>query len=351
MTDALRETLKALSEAVAVSGDESEVRKWLRARIADKVESLRTDTMGNLTAIKKGTGQSPLKVMVSAHMDEAGFMVARVGEGGFVSIEGIGKHDLRYLPASRVQVGKDKQAGVFMWTPIHKSFGQNAVQDVDHIQIDVGASGKAGVKAKPGERVAWQSDFREISATVVRGKAFDRSAACAALLSLIEGDPLPFDLHVAFTAQGHITGGRGAIVAARAIQPDFALVLDGILATDFPRDPDDETYTSAIRMGGGAVARLQDMAFTPSRTLTRYLSDTARANGLSIQPSAHSDAKSEAAEIGRRSVATVATLAVPIRYLGTPNALLDLTDLNTMITLARAALMTLSPDLLERNSL
>ena len=52
----MNELLKNLTEAVGVSGEEKEVRLLIRNLIADHVDDWHVDAMGNLIALKKGTG-------------------------------------------------------------------------------------------------------------------------------------------------------------------------------------------------------------------------------------------------------------------------------------------------------
>ena len=67
--------LKELSEAFGVSGCEDEVRGLIIEAIKDHVDEYNVDALGNLIALKRGTGESELKVMLAAHMDEVGLMI------------------------------------------------------------------------------------------------------------------------------------------------------------------------------------------------------------------------------------------------------------------------------------
>src|SRR6185503_21221262 len=66
--------LRRLSEAVGVSGDEGAVRKILREAVTGLADEIKVDTIGNLFAIKHGPPRAP-RVLVTAHMDEIGFMI------------------------------------------------------------------------------------------------------------------------------------------------------------------------------------------------------------------------------------------------------------------------------------
>ena len=228
-----RGNLARLADAVGVSGGESDVRQVVLGLIKDRVADLLIDPLGSVIARRPGTGGSPLRIMISAHLDEVGLMVSNVGDDGLIETMAIGVLDPRYAPARRVVVGPDKIAGVLLWAPIHRNRSQSIVAPED-MRIDVGAEGRGGVRAEPGDRIAFWSEYTALTESVARGKAFDSRAGCAvliALLDLLDNAPLPFDVHLVFSAQAHI-GGRGAVVAANRIQPHAAFVLTGMPTND-----------------------------------------------------------------------------------------------------------------------
>src|SRR3990172_2985008 len=97
--------LERLSNAVAVSGAEGEVRKIVMAEIKDLADDIKVDALGNVLAIKHASQQPTLRVMLAAHMDEVGFMIME-GEDGLYQFERIGSIDVRQLPGKPVLVGK-----------------------------------------------------------------------------------------------------------------------------------------------------------------------------------------------------------------------------------------------------
>lgn len=345
------ELLRQLSDAVAVSGDESEVRKLLRPLIEPLTSEVRIDAMGNLHAVRKGTGESTLRVALSAPMDETGFMVTDISDGGLISVLPVGSHDPRYLPTQRVLVGKKKQPGHFLWAPIHKSAGQKGLQRPADMQIDVGAASKGEVQAQPGERIAYASNFRALGDSVVRGKAFESRAACVAvigLLAALQDQPLPFDLSIVFSAQAQI-GARGMIAAAKALTPDVGIALCGVNATDLPPNLDRSDKTGMIRLGDGPALRLHEPNYIADRAMVQHVQATARAAQIPLQLHSQSGAGiADSMPLGAGPVASHAvTLALPIRYLGTPIGLLSLNDLEALIRLVRATLEALPGSSLE----
>ena len=73
----------------------------------------------------------------------------------------------------------------------------------------------------------------EIGDRMLRGKSFDDRVGCSLLIDVLQGDPYPVDVLAAFTVQEEI-GLRGAKVAAQALNPDVAFVLEGTTANDLP---------------------------------------------------------------------------------------------------------------------
>lgn len=342
--------LKSLSEAIGVSGAEDEVRKLILDAIKPHVDDVRVDTMGNIIALKKGTGQQPLKGLVAAHMDEVGFMVTGHDGSGFLIVEAVGGIDDKILPSLRVLVGKDRLPGVFMWKPIHKNHNQDIVP-LSNMRIDIGATSKdAASSAAPlGTRVAFASQFTQLSRTVVRGKAFDDRAGCAELIELCQGEPLPFDLYAAFTVQEEV-GLRGAKVLVSSIQPDFALVLETTACHETPQDPTEPDQTTVTKMGGGPAISYMDRTSIAHPGLLRHLVATAESEKIPHQfrsPQFAGGTDAGSIHMSGAGVPTL-TVSIPCRYLHSPNLILSLEDYRHTLHLVRTALARITPAVLER---
>lgn len=342
-----RETLAKLANAVGVSGGESEVRQLILSLITDRVSDVVIDPLGSVLIRRPGTGASTLRVMVSAHMDEVGLMVAAVGDNGLIDTMAVGTLDPRYAPARRVLVGPDKTLGVLLWTPIHHNRDQ-AIIAPENMRIDVGADNRGGVSAAPGDRIAFWSEYTALNDSIVRGKAFDSRAACAvliALLDLLDAAPLPFDVHLAFTAQTHI-GGRGAGLAANRIQPHAAIALTGVATNDLPKLPDADR-APAIRLGGGPVISSRDARAVLDRRLIDHARKVASAAGINCQIDALVSRPAAASAISQSRIGVpTLNLGVPVRYLGSPNALLNLNDLDHLARLLYASLSAMTAETL-----
>lgn len=334
--------LQDLSNAIGVSGDEGAVRKIIRPAIESHVTDLDIDAMGNLTAFKKGTGETNLRVLLAAHMDEIGFMVVGHESSGLIQFTNVGGIDARILPGLRVKVGKKHLPGVILWPPIHKNQDQTT-KPIKDLRIDIGVTSKnaAEEKAKKGDRITFDTTFREVG-ELYKGKAFDDRAGCAVLVEILQGGPYPVDIVAAFTVQEEI-GLRGARVLSRRFNPDVAFVLEGTTAHDVPdpaADPDDPTVPNpGCVVGQGPVITVMDASMITPPQLVRLLQDTAKAEGLPSQIKTALGGGTDAGAIHLTNGGVPsAVISLPCRYIHSPAALLHKDDFANTVRLMKAVL-------------
>lgn len=344
--------LKELSSAIGVSGDESAVREIITNAIRDHVTDLHTDTLGNLTAVKKGTGAVPLRVMLDAHMDEVGFIVVGFDADGLIRFSAVGGIDDKILLGMRVKVGKKQLNGLILSTPIHHSKDQT-VKGIRDLRIDIGATSKANAESlvSLGERIAFDSEFIELSAEMVRGKAFDDRVGCALLVDVLQGGPYPVDILASFTVQEEV-GLRGAKVTSRRLNPDMAIALEGTTAHDVPQgdiNPDlISTPNAGSRIGGGAVISVMDRSVIPAPQLVRFIRQTATQAGLPYQLKTALGGGTNAGSIHlANSGIPSAVISMPCRYIHSPRAILSLKDYENTLALIKAVLNALTAEAIQ----
>ena len=113
--------LEKLSNIPGVSGDEGEVRRFIREALPRRGITLQTDAMGNLL-VRKGSRRRLTRaprIMLSAHMDEVGLMVSSIEKTGHLRFKKVGGIDDRVLVSKPVIVGRDKLPGVIGAKAIH----------------------------------------------------------------------------------------------------------------------------------------------------------------------------------------------------------------------------------------
>lgn len=335
--------LEQLSNAFGVSGAEGEVRKIILEAAKPYADEWRIDTMGNLFIHRRPgrqTDKPAKRVMVTAHMDEVGFMISAIKDNGHLKFKPIGSFDRRILLGKAVVVGEKRLPGVIGLKPIHllDREEEGKVDKIDTLYIDVGATdSEAEGKVKVGDFAAFATRFGPIGERWLKGKAFDNRAGCAVLLELLKED-YPIELIAVFTVQEEI-GLRGARVAAYAADPALAFILEGTAADDLP-DPEDEEKALGIpRLEDGPAITVMDRSFIADRSLVDLLIETAETEGLPYQFKRPGIGGTDAGAVhlARDGVPAVA-VSVPVRYIHSPAGILSRTDFEHTVRLVRAAL-------------
>lgn len=344
----LIDTLQQLSDIPGVSGDETLVRNALKPLLDGCVDKMYVDALGNLITYKQGTGRIPLRVMITAHMDEVGLMVVGYNSDGTLQVETIGGIPARTLPGLHVLVGKDQIPGVIGVKAIHRVTGsaRNEAPNISALAVDLGTTSSDEAKrfAPLGTSMTFATTFHDLGETIY-GKAFDDRVGCAILLALLQGSPYPFEVYGVFTVQEEI-GLRGATVAGYAVEPDVALILEGTLADEYPREETDTSTTS--RLGGGPAITVKDRTYTTPPRLLKHFIQTAEANALQYQLKQPGISGTESGSIHKtRGGVPSITVAVPCRYIHSPVSLTRKSDIVATKDLADAALRALTQELFD----
>jgi endoglucanase len=345
--------LRELSNAVAVSGDESAVRKRVLDAIRGHVDEVKVDALGNVLAVKKArNGGSRDRVLVAAHMDEVGLMITDIESDGALRFEVVGNIADAVLLGKTLLVGPNRLPGLIGAAPVHllSDDRRYSVVKANQMRIELGVtSGEAAKKlVKVGDRAAFATEFAEVGPSL-RGKALDDRLGCATLIELLRGPAYSFELHAAFTVQEEV-GLRGARVAGYAADPACAFVLDCSPAHDLPpADAEKENTQYNTRLGFGPAIYVSDRATISDDRLVRYLRQTAEDTGLPYQYRQPGGGGTDAGAIhlSRGGVPSV-SISVPGRYLHTPAALARADDWRNSLRLVRRALENWTPKVLKR---
>lgn len=354
--------LEQLSNAFGVSSVEGDVRKIIVEAVKPYADEWRVDTMGNLFVTRKArifqtfevrsakTSKVSPRVMVTAHMDEVGFMISEIKNDGRLKFKPIGGFDRRVLLGKAVVVGQERVPGVIGLKPVHllKQGEYDKVDETDSMYIDIGASGDdGGGKVSVGDFATFATQFdhlggpgrRRSGQGLVKGKAFDNRAGCAVILELLKSD-YPVDLVAVFTVQEEI-GLRGARVAAYTTNPDFAFILECTAADDLP-SLDEDAPEGFPRLGEGPAITVMDRTFIADRRLVDLLINTAEAENIPHQFKRPGIGGTDAGAVhlAREGVPAVA-VSVPARYIHSPAAVLDLADFWNTVKLMQATLQRL----------
>lgn len=333
------ELLKQLCLLNGVSGDEGEVRAFLRAQAEPYADSIRTDALGNLIVFKQGAKATGNRLLLAAHMDEVGLIITHVTDEGFLKFGFVGGVDRRIAIGKPVVLGSDRVPGIISLKAIHLTDKAELkkVPKTDSLYIDIGAgSREEALKKVPlGTYGSFVSQPEEFGDGFFKARAIDDRIGCAIMLELLK-EELPLDVTFAFTAQEEV-GTRGAFGAAFSVTPQIALVLETTTAADLPGV---DSHRRVCAPGKGPVISYMDGSTIYDRGLFEDLRRLAEDNGIPWQTKEYIAGGNDARTIQRtKQGVRVAAMSAATRYLHAPSSVASVADFKNMLELTRLFLI------------
>ena len=333
------ELLKRLCLLNGVSGDEGEVRAFLRAQAEPYADSIRTDALGNLIVFKKGAKATGNRLLLAAHMDEVGLIITHVTDEGFLKFGFVGGVDRRIVIGKPVVLGPDRVPGIISSKAIHLTDKAELkkVPKTDSLYIDIGAGSReeAMKKVPLGTYGSFVSQPEEFGDGFFKARAIDDRIGCAIMLELLK-EELPLDVTFAFTAQEEV-GTRGAFGAAFSVTPQIALVLEMTTAADLPGV---DSHRRVCAPGKGPVISYMDGSTIYDRGLFEDLRRLAEDNGIPWQTKEYIAGGNDARTIQRtKQGVRVAAMSAATRYLHAPSSVVSVADFKNMLELTRLFLI------------
>ena len=333
------ELLKQLCLLNGVSGDEGEVRAFLRAQAEPYADSIRTDALGNLIVFKQGAKATGDRLLLAAHTDEVGLIITHVTDDGFLKFGFVGGVDRRIAIGKPVVLGPDRVQGIISLKAIHLTDKAELkkVPKTDSLYIDIGAgSREEALKKVPlGTYGSFVSQPEEFGDGFFKARAIDDRIGCAIMLELLK-EELPLDVTFAFTAQEEV-GTRGAFGAAFSVTPQVALVLETTTAADLPGV---DSHRRVCAPGKGPVISYMDGSTIYDRGLFEDLRRLAEDNGIPWQTKEYIAGGNDARTIQRtKQGVRVAAMSAATRYLHAPSSVASVADFKNMLELTRLFLL------------
>ncbi|GAA0348739.1 M42 family metallopeptidase [Bacillus horti] len=331
----MKDLLQQLTSLIGPPGFEEEVARFVYKEAKKYADEVRIDALGNVIALKKGRGSAP-SVLLSAHMDETGFVVKKIEPNGLIRFEKNGGHDDRIILAQKVKLRTETGyvKGVIGTISAHfmKYDDPQKVRKHAQLYIDVGASNAEEVHSmgiEVGTPIGWDSelDFIGQADGVSRlvGKSFDDRASCAILLELLKElkeQPSSGDVYAVFSVQEEV-GLRGAQVAAYHVQPDVALAVD----TTAVSDTFEEMMDGTLALGKGAGIKVLDFSLVAHPWVRKRLVEVAKKKEINYQmevfPGIGTDGGALATSLGGIPTGVV---SIPTRYAHSPVEVMDWKD-------------------------
>lgn len=338
--------LEHLCQQFGPTGFEGEVADAIVEQLGDDCDSVVRDTFGNVYALIKGESRD--RVMISAHMDEVGFMITDIDGDGYIKFANLGGIDPKVLYGKQVVLGNEKVKinGVIAAKAIHHKRREDrfSVTPIKEMYIDIGAKDAEEVKeyVNVGDFGVFNSDFVYFGTDkkYVKGKAIDDRAGCCAMIETIRkirenNITLPFDTYFCFTVREEV-GLSGARVAAEKVKPSRAVILESTAIGDISGAP---AHKRVADVGSGGVISLMDRSTIYDTEFVNFTLDTAQANGIKAQVKRYVSGGNDAGHIHKsgKGVKCVA-ISMGTRYLHSPACVASIEDYESIRELVFAML-------------
>lgn len=342
--------LKFLERLIATpspSGFEVQAQRVWAEYVKPHCDEFSSDAYGNAFARLGNLEQKP-HVALAGHIDELGFMVSHIGDDGFLFVQGIGGIDRALFRGQRVLVHGHQRtvSGVTGSLAIHlqEPDDRKKVPEMHEMYIDIGAGSKAEAEVivSVGDAVTYADGFERLLGDRVAARGCDNRigvwSAGEALRQLSLDRP-----HCCVTAVSTVqeeNGLYGATMAAYALKPDVALVVDVTHGTDIPNCS--KPKHGDVRLGQGPV-----ISFGSSNhpVVVQRLLDVAAKENIPVQREANprrTGTDADAFFLQRGGVPT-ASIGLPNRYMHSPVEVIDLRDLAALARLLAAFCRSVKP--------
>jgi len=316
--DELAVGLRRLVELAGPSGAEENLASAIEQLLGAAGVAVERDGIGNLRTVNRSPPRP--RFLVTAHMDQVGYMVSHVGED----------------EARCVAVG-DPVIPRSVW------FRALVLGDHPPLAADVRVMGEDAAAVRSvfltdvavGDRVVFDGRLERGPGGQVRGPSLDNRIGClvaihAAMAMAAETDTVAF----AWTVQEETTQA-GVIRVAQDLQPEAVIAVDVTPAAVNPE------VGSLVTVGRGPALTLLDGGMVGDAGLLRAFRRAASRSGVSWQPEVVRDGLSEAGHAQATLGISALALLVPIEDSHQPVETGDLNDALAAVDLLLAGLRQL----------
>jgi putative aminopeptidase FrvX len=340
--------LKRLVDTPSPSGYEQRVQRVFRDRVSGFASDVRTDLLGSVFATANPSG-SP-RIMLAGHADEIGFQVRYIDEDGMLFFGSIGGHDVVVTVGQRVTVhtASGPVLGVLGRKAIHllDADERNKMPKLDDLWIDIGAKDRADAESivAIGDCVTYDHELERLRGNMCVARSFDDKMGVfvvAETLRLLSTRSLKAAVVGVSTVQEEI-GIRGGHTSAFGVDPLVGIATDVGHSTDYPGG--DKKKQGDMRLGRGPQitrgANINPVVFD-------LLVKTAKELKIPYQIQAApggTGTDANALQLNRAGVAT-GLVSVPLRYMHTPNEIMNLDDIENAALLIAGFCERVTPEI------
>ncbi|MDQ0513709.1 putative aminopeptidase FrvX [Mycoplasmoides fastidiosum] len=340
MNDKIKKSYDTIAKYMTIdglSGYEDEVAAKFQAETKKFQLNYQRDGLGSIIA-HYPNAKGP-KVMIVGHLDEIGFMVLDILDGGQIKLSTVGGIWPQAIVSSKVELtttsGK-KFLGVIGHTSVHiiTPEARNKALQLNDLFADFGFSSKQDALDKGveiGDLIHFKSETFLMDNNLIAGKAVDNRISLAALEMMLENlkdTSLKNDPYFVGTVQEEV-GCRGAKTIATKIKADIAIAVDVCASHDTPG-----AIPGNTKIGAGVAITLKDFFNQVNPKLAKYVTDLAKKLDIPFMRVVSQGGGTDASEL-QYSNDGVPTLivSIPQRYLHAAYGVVSLDDFNHLVHL------------------
>ena len=342
MNEQSAEFLSEYLENPAPTGLEMDAQRLWAEYIKPYTDEVQCDAYGSTWAVLRAARENAPTLMLDAHADEIGFSIRYIDDNGFARVERVGGSDVAIARGRRIRfIGTDGEViGITGNTAIHLRGGaaDEKAPKLHELYVDFGCDSREEVEAL-GLRVGsvgvycdgplMLNDGRRLVCRALDDRLCGFVLAEVARTLAEKGIKPAWNVVFANTVQEEI-GCVGAGMLAFRLQPDAAICLDVIHATDSPGL--DKGRYGDVRLGQGGClsfgpvchpnlnARLELVSFKQEIPMQREV--TGRSTGTNTDQVYRS-----------RSGVPATCLSLPLRYMHSPVETADMRDVQSCVDL------------------
>jgi len=319
------ENIKTLTQTFGPSGRERKIADSIRGLMQDKVDEIRTDAMGNLICVKRGSGK---KIMLAAHMDEIGIIVTYIDDKGFLRFGNIGGLPPFIVLGQSVRF-ENGVTGV-IWYEENIDNIKNV--NLGKMYIDIGAASREDAEklVRVGDMAVFEGNTVSQNGKII-SKALDDRIGCAILIELAAQNPdTDNEIYYVFTTQEEV-GLKGAKTAAFGIVPDMALAIDVCDTGDTPN-----CKPMAVKLGDGPAIKIKDRSVIAHPHIKDMLIKLAEENDIPYQLEIMMDGGTDAGSIHTTAGGIPSGgVSIPTRYIHGTAEMADMGDAENAVKLLK----------------
>lgn len=331
--------LKSLSEVQGISGDEKCVAKIVKEELKD-IATFEYDNLGSLISYLNKDAKSP-KILITAHMDEVGFIVSSIMDNGMIRMSPIGGW-WNHVVLAEVMTLKTREGktyiGVTGAQPPHGMSPEmrNKVLDTKDLYLDLGLKDRQmalDLGIRLGDTITPTQDFRILNdGKTLLGKAWD-DRACVALsidvMKELKKRNSKANLVFAATVQEEV-GLRGAKTASYHVKPDIAFALDVTMSYDLPG----ADHNLDTKLGNGVALSVKDGSVIAHRGLFDFVENIAKKYDIKYTYDFLSAGGTDSGEIHKQFDGIInMTISLPCRYFHSHVSLINIDDYDNAVKL------------------